>query len=364
MMKRRSFLKDAAFLTAAAAVAPSCVGSRKADGNMSLEVARNFHFRADGSFTVLQFTDTHYISGDARSARALACVKEAVAAVQPDLVIHTGDVVFGKPDLESAREILQPLSDSGIPWAVALGNHDSQFGASREEMFALIRQMPGNVNLPPKEGVYGCSNDVLTLSGSKGVERVFYLFDSMDAVILKGEEEIHCYDYIRHNQIAWYRAHSQRFTRENGGVPVPSLAFFHIPLPEVQEALDKGLEPTGNNGEPPCPSRLNSGLFAQFRELQDVQAIVTGHDHDCDYVLPYGQIFLIYGRFSGGDTIYNHLGPHGYIPSDGPTAPGTVPGCRLFRFKAGEPGFQTWVRIMGGEVQQPLYLNDYKISKL
>ena len=50
------------------------------------------------------------------------------------------------------------------------------------------------------------------VSGAKGVERVFYLFDSMDAVVLKGEEEIHCYDYIRHSQIGWYRSYSEHFT--------------------------------------------------------------------------------------------------------------------------------------------------------
>ena len=361
-MKRRTFLKDAAFLTGAAVVAPSlgaCSFSDKMKPGTSSDgsVAKDFRFRPDGTFTLLQFTDTHAIAGDPRSARALECVREALEGVQPDLVIHTGDIVFGRPDLESAREILALLSESGIPWAVALGNHDAQFGSTREDMFRAIRELPGCVNLPPKEGVYGCSNDVLTLSGNKGVERVFYLFDSMDAVVLKGEEEIHCYDYIRHSQIGWYRSHSERFTEMNGGRPVPSLAFFHIPLPELPEALAKGIGPmAGNNGEPPCPSRLNSGLFAQFREMGDVQAIVTGHDHDCDYVLPYGSLYFIYGRFSGGDTIYNHLGRQGYIPSDGPTAPGTVSGCRLFQFREGEPGFRTWVRLMGGEAQQPLTL--------
>ena len=316
-------------------------------------VAGKFSFGPGGTFTVVQFTDTHYIAGDPRSERALRCVQDALDGVKPDLVIHTGDVVFGRPDIESAMEILAPLASSGIPWAVALGNHDSQFGSTREDIFKAIRSLPGCVNLPPKSGVYGCSNDVLTLSGASGVEHVFYLFDSMDAVILKGEEDIHCYDYIRHSQIAWYRAHSERFARENGGAPVPSMAFFHIPLCELPEALAAGVQPVcGNNGEPPCPSRLNSGLFAQFREMGDVKAIVTGHDHDCDYVLPYGGINFIYGRFSGGDTIYNHLGPDGYIPSDTHTAPGTVSGCRVFRFTAGEPGFRTWVRLYGGDVQQ------------
>ena len=325
---------------------PSC-GRRSgglSKGTAAGDVARDFSFGADGSFTVLQFTDTHHITGDPRSQRALDCVNEALDAVKPDLVIHTGDIVFGKPDIPSALEILQPLADRNIPFAVALGNHDSQFGSSREAMFEAIRGIPGCVNLPPKEGVYGCSNDVITLSGAAGVERVFYLFDSMDAVVLKGEENVHCYDYIRHSQIQWYRQHSERLNH------APALAFFHIPLCELKEALDAGVQPiAGNNCEPPCPSRLNSGLFAQFRELGDVEAIVTGHDHDCDYVLPYGQMNFIYGRYSGGDTVYNHLGRDGWSEQK-------LSGTRVFRFREGVPGYETWVRLQDGEEQQRLSL--------
>lgn len=346
IVKRRSFLKDAVFLTAAAAAAPSvlsCRSDRSSPGNKDLRVARDFAYGPDGTFKVLQLTDTHYISGDPRSERALRNVEEMLDTEHPDLVIHTGDIVFGRPDLESAREILLPIADRGIPFAVALGNHDSQFGAARDEMFDLIRSLPGCVNLPPKDGVYGCSNDVITLSGSTGVDRALYLFDSMDAVILKGEEEIHCYDYIRFSQIDWYRAHSRKLTEANGGQPVPSVAFFHIPLCEVTEGLANGGRILGGeNGEPPCPSRLNSGLLAQMREMGDVQAIVTGHDHDCDYVLDYGQMYYIYGRFSGCDTVYNHLG---------------ASGARVFQFTDGESAFRTWVRLYGGEIRQALLLD-------
>lgn len=333
-MNRRSFLKDSVFLTAAVAVAPQLAAScAPRTSTPDLRIARRFAYGPDGTFKVLQLTDSHYIIGDPRSERALRCVEEMLALEKPDLVIHTGDIVFGKPDIPSALEVLGPLADSGIPWAVALGNHDSQFGATREEMFSAIRELPGCVNLPPKEGVYGSSNDVITL----GEDRAFYLFDSMDAVILKGEEEIHCYDYIRHSQIAWYRDMSDALGH------IPALAFFHIPLREIEEGLQSGKILGGTNGEPPCPSRLNSGLLAQFREMGDVQAIVTGHDHDCDYVLDYGQMYYIYGRFSGCDTTYNHLGPSG---------------ARVFRFTAGNPAFQTWVRLMGGEIQQPLMLGE------
>ena len=347
-VKRRSFLKNAVFVTAAAAAAPSLVSFRRphpADSAKDLRVARDFRYGPDGSFKVMQLTDTHYIAGDPRSERALRNVEEMLDTEHPDLVIHTGDIVFGRPDLQSAREILQPIVDRGVPFAVALGNHDSQFGATRDEMFDLILHLPGCVNLPPKEGVYGCSNDVITLSGPEGVDRVLYLFDSMDAVILKGEEEIHSYDYIRFSQLEWYRSHSARFTERNGGRPIPSLAFFRIPLCEVTEGLSNGGKIlVGNNCEPPCPSRLNSGLLAQMREMGDIQALVTGHDHDCDYVLDYGQMYYIYGRFSGCDTVYNHLGPSG---------------ARLFSFTQGTSSFRTWVRLYGGEVQQDLTLDRY-----
>ena len=185
-MKRRTFLKDAAWASVLAAAAPSlsaCAQIGKADKKAG-SIAASLPYRADGTFTLVQFTDTHYIAGDPRSQRALECVKDAVEGVKPDFIVHTGDIVFGNPDLQSAREILTPLAESGIPWAVALGNHDSQFGATREEMFSLIRSLPGCVNTPSKEGIYGCSNDVITLQGENGADRAFYLFDSMDAVIL------------------------------------------------------------------------------------------------------------------------------------------------------------------------------------
>ena len=351
-MKRRSFLKGAAFAGVAAVVSPalpSCItaGGRKPSQQ---KPAADFGYRPDGSFKLLQFTDTHYISGDPRSQRAMDCVCEALDAEKPDLVIHTGDILFGRPDIESALEILRPISERGIPFAVALGNHDSQFGSSREDVFAAIRSLPGCVNDAPKDGVYGCSNDVITLSGLSGVDRALYIFDSMDAVVLKGEEEIHCYDYIRHSQIGWYREWSQRLRDAAGGTPVPSIAFFHIPLRELEEGLASDLHTlVGNNCEPPCPSRLNSGLLAQFREMGDVDSIVCGHDHDCDYVLTYGGIHYIYGRFSGCDTVYNHLGASG---AEEPK----VSGCRLFEFRAGHPGYRTWVRLYGGEVQQDITL--------
>ena len=355
-MKRRDFLKSSALATAAAVAAPvlaSCESTSKAKAN--LKPAANFDWRDDGTFTILQITDTHYILGDSRSDPCMACVKESIEAVRPDLIIHTGDIIFASPAYEAARTVLAPLSESGIPFAVALGNHDDEYDATRSELYEFIRTMKGCVNLPPKEGVYGCSNDVITLGGEKP-DRVFYLFDSGNSVKIKTREDQFSYDYIRGSQIGWYRAHSERFTAANGGAPVPSLAFFHIPLRETGEGVAAGGELVGNNCEASCPSDINSGLLANFLEMGDVEAVVNGHEHDCDYVLNYGPMFYIYGRCTGGGTVYYNLGAEGALGAP-------IPGCRVFQLKKDEPGFRTWVRILGGEIQQKIYCHDNKITR-
>ena len=350
-MKRRDFLKVSASAVAAMTVMSELPALARCKGKKSSLRPRALSFRPDGKFKILQLTDTHYISGDPRSDRALSCVREMIEAEKPDLVIHTGDIIFGKPDQQSMVEILAPLAESGIPWAVTLGNHDAQFGSSRAELMETILAQPGCINQPSVPGLTGEGNSIITLSGPSGVERVFYLFDSGDSVKLKGEEARKCYDYIRTSQILWYKEASEKFTAANGGVPVHSMAFMHIPLREIKSGLEskRSFFLAGNNCEQPCPSRLNSGLFAQFREMDDVEAVVTGHDHDCDYVLDYGQIYWIYGRYSGGDTVYNHLGLEGRSEEK-------LSGARVFEFARGESSFRTWVRLQGGIIQQELQL--------
>lgn len=307
------------------------------------EVACELRYNADGKFKILQLTDTHFIAGDPRSERALQNINAVLDAEKPDFVIHTGDIIFGNPADESARQALQPLVDRGIPFAVVLGNHDSDFGLTRSEMYDLVRATPGNVNTPADtSALFGYSNDIITLSGAKGPEHVFYLFDSGSYDTVAG---IKGYSYIRANQIDWYRRASAYFTGKNGGKPVPSVAFFHIPFPEYTLALHgdpkKGRAVVGNYGEEPCPPKFNSGLYLAMRECGDVFATVTGHDHDNDFVMLWQGFLMIYGRFSGCDTVYNHLKPNG---------------ARVFEFTEGDDGVRTWIRLSDGRTEQETYL--------
>jgi len=306
------------------------------------EKNQRFQFRPDGKFKILQFTDTHYISGDERSMRALKNVNEMLDLEKPDLVIHTGDIIFGKPADQSLREILGPIGQRNIPFAVAMGNHDGQYDKNRTEVSDIIKTIPGCIN-HGVEGIYGDTNDLITLSDSEGkVAWAFYLFDSGDSC---NNPDIKGYDYLHWDQIDWYRKCSQRLRAQNADKPMPSLAFFHIPIPEFTYGLryDTHRILKGNFGEEPCPPYVDSGLFVSMKEMGDVQAIICGHDHDNDYAMLWRGLYFIYGRFSGCDTVYNNLKPNG---------------ARVFEIEQGKPGFRSWVRCFGGEICQDLRYPD------
>ena len=264
-MDRRSFLKGSTMAGVAGLIssntAASIVTPDKPDFVNADDSKRKFTYNKDGKFKILQITDTHYVAGNPKSSRALDNVIEMLDTEKPDLVIHTGDVVYGKPAEQSIREILAPISERKIPFAVALGNHDEEFDRTRAQMLDIVMSMPYNINTRV-EGIHGESNAVLTLASPKTgkVDRVFYLFDSNAYSKIKG---IKGYDHIRFDQIAWYRQQSEAFTKMNGGTPVPSFAFFHIPLMEYKGSIadDRNHVMRGIKGELVACPNVNSGLF-------------------------------------------------------------------------------------------------------
>ncbi len=330
-------------------LAAASIGNNAVKGNIGSAETKLF-FNKNGKFKILQFTDTHYVAGDPRSSRALENVKEMLDLEKPDLVIHTGDVIFGKPAEESLRQILTPISERKIPFAVALGNHDEEYDKTRKEVYEIIRTIPHSITATT-DGIYGVTNYALTLASPKDdkISRIFYLLDSNRGATI--EDIPKTYGHIHFDQIAWYREKSRIFTEMNGGVPVPSYAFFHIPLPEHKEAArdDENAVLTGTRGENVGSAKINSGLFVSMKEMKDIQAIFVGHDHNSDCSVYWNNMFFIYGRFSGCDTVYNDLKPNG---------------ARVIELTEGTEGFRSWIRLKGGEkIQDIQYPDDFMRKK-
>jgi 3',5'-cyclic AMP phosphodiesterase CpdA len=304
-------------------------------------------FNADKKFKIVQFTDVHYIADDKRCDVALENMNAVLDAERPDFVIFTGDVIFGKPAEKSMREALSAVSERKIPFAVTFGNHDDEQDMTRKQLFDLIKGIPGNLT-STVEGLTGVTNFILPVRSSES-ERTAFLLYTFDSNAYSRLEGVKGYDYIYFDQVEWYRERSRAFTSENGGVPVPSVAFFHIPFPEYnQAASDENAALTGTRKEKACSPALNTGMFVAIKEMGDIMATFVGHDHDNDYAAYWYGVMLAYGRFTGGNNVYNNIKPNG---------------ARVIELTEGERSFRTWIRLRDGAVIHDIKYPDFFLKQ-
>ena len=297
--------------------------------------SQDLKFGDDKKFKIVQFTDVHWKADSIASEEAGERMSEVLDAEKPDLVIFTGDVIFGKPADKSMRCALEPTIKRGIPFAVTFGNHDDELGMSRKELYDFIKDMPGNLT-STVEGLSGVTNFILPVKASDGSKdaAILYVFDSNSYATLKG---IKGYGWIKHDQVRWYIDESKKFTEANGGTPLTALSFFHIPLPEYHEAVqNEGSFLIGTRKEKACAPEINIGLFAAMKEAGDVLGVFVGHDHVNDYAVSWKGIMLCYGRFTGGKTVYHDM-PGGN-------------GARVIELTEGVRQFRSWIRLKGGQV--------------
>lgn len=296
-------------------------------------------FRQDGTFTIVQFTDTHWHNGEEPDLNTRALIESVLEVERPDLVALTGDVIAGRgctDPAESWRQMVEPMERRGIRWAAVFGNHDDEGVTSRSELMAIQQELPMCLSEPGPPDVSGVGNYALRIGSATGdaLAAALYFLDSNSY----SETDLGGYGWIRRDQIAWYLETARKFKEEYGS-PVPALAFFHIPLPEYDEVWDH-FPCNGAKYEAVCCPRINTGFFAALHETGDVMGAFVGHDHVNDFDGNLYGIRLCYGRGSG----YHTYG-----------RPGFERGARVIQLQETSREFVSWLRLEGGEyvLQQP-----------
>ena len=293
-----------------------------------------------GLFKIVQITDLHYKLGVKASEQGLACVREMVETEKPDLVVVTGDIIYSAPADSTLSVVLKTFAQLGVPFSMTFGNHDYDFKTPAVALYNQMQKTP-NCVMPVLQGKNTDYSLSILSSNGKRTAAVLYCIDTHNKPAIGG---IGGYQWISHNQITWYRQRSMVYKQKNGGRPVPSLAFLHIPLPEFNYATDNTQCPMyGSRLEKAYSPSINSGMFASIKEMGDIMGVFCGHDHDNDYAVSYFNVLLAHGRFSGGNTEYNHL----------------KSGARVIVLKEGKREFDTWIREVGGNV---LYRTTYPKS--
>jgi len=305
-------------------------------------------FNKDGQFKIVYLTDLHFVSTRPdECAKTFARMDFIMGEEKPDFIAITGDVLFRAPAGDMLKSIVAKLDSYETPYAIVFGNHDAEQDLSRAQMSEIITNGKYNVNTLNEKGELA---DIRIPVKSKHVEHPLdiYMLDSHDYCKM---EEVGGYAWFTWDQIQWIRDNCNAATAENDGKHVQSFAFFHIPLPEFYDAWILAQEKRHNGvlglrGEYGGHPRVNSGMFSTMLETGNVKGVFCGHDHDSDYIIPYYGIALVYGRFSGDDTVYNHL----------------AHGTRVIVVNENEPGFRTYIHEDDGRIQYNTRFLDGKLQ--
>lgn len=189
-------------------------------------------FHQSGKFRVLQLADIQ--DGPKVSKDTVKLIEASLDATRPDIVIFTGNQIAGydpayaqttrkrrwsaaagissktassksseaserfEAALERTRasvratveQLVRPLADRGIPWAVTFGNHDFQCGLSNAEIESICREFPGCVNPEPTGGESG-------LGGANSANSV----GSMDSAEDAGFVQLRAESYLPNQRV-------------------------------------------------------------------------------------------------------------------------------------------------------------------
>ena len=287
-------------------------------------------FHADGTFQIMIFADSHDNEDLEETTERFMC--EALDRYTPDLVVYLGDntCASGYDNQVKAIDVLtKPVRDRGVPFAMVFGNHDDEFGMSRDEIFEIYRSF-GCLTYDADPALYGCGNCNLPILASGSDKTAFNLWFIDSGSNNEDTPDPYDYDYVHPDQIAWYKETAAALAAANGGEVVPAIDFQHIVIPEIYDKLSVKM-PFSNEkltqerlGETysiaPVMSRLNGfwleqcsppdvydGQYDAWKEVGDVIAEFHGHDHKNTYQVNIGGVDVINVPAVGCSTYYSDL---------------------------------------------------------
>ena len=272
-------------------------------------------FRQNGTFTVLQLTDTQddqYPAWD-----MLNLVRRAVETADPDLIVFTGDLVEDtrigdagidmmpglegvavkniRGDLDVAKTranvetavdaVFSVLEEFGVPYVIALGNNDRKVGLTGADWLEVFAKYPHCVAFDESPDAADGVDYHVTVKGTDGADKfIIWLMDTG----LGG---------ISDEQVDWYKQASAGITAANGGTPVPALVFQHIQVADIGNLFERcGASDEGARRVDSGWVRLNKNIaggynfygyepgrtsyeFTAWKECGDVIGAFFGHEH-------------------------------------------------------------------------------------
>ena len=265
-------------------------------------LSTNYH----DNYRILQLTDLHLGDKDNQDLH-YKFLDLTIRDANADFIVITGDV-FTFASQDTAKRLFAFLDSYEKPWSLVFGNHDEQC------MFS-VDWLTGYLNEKTKYGMFKDFQDDDTHGNSNFAINLMNGNQIFEQLILMDSNRYHYgdyngYDYFKQDQIDWYENLVDYTKQQNGGTVVPSIMFYHIPLPEIDNAWDgsQNGDPDavyvyGEKREKTCPPEYNSGFFDKILEKGSTHAMFFGHDHVNNFEVVYKGVTFCYG-IKSTDRVY------------------------------------------------------------
>ncbi len=299
-------------------------------------------------FTILQLTDMQFIDASQKRTPdrlspwsnewwqpenlekiALTRIRRTVAESEPDMIVITGDMIYGQFDDNGSmhRRLCECMGSFGIPWAPVFGNHDCETALGVDWQCDLYAHAPGC--LFARGSVTGNSNYTVGIYEGDSLVRVLFM---MDANCCFGGTDPALYkaSAFGEDQVAWLQHTADRI-RETLGRTVPAFLCCHIPPADMHTALvdagyaspetvggalrfrigeePAGMEPVfapaspGDMGYTDRPVNVLSNRIEPQLIRSGVDGVFCGHCHETTLSVAHGPIRYTFGVKCG---TYDH----------------------------------------------------------
>lgn len=248
-------------------------------------------------------------------------VEEGVWRSAPDLIVLTGDNIYGETDDSGVlwQEMIELFDSFGIPWLCVFGNHDNE--SERGVLWQIERVQASEYGRIARGScTHGNSNYTVGIRQGGRLTRVLYMLDTNGCrVKTAGESMLPTNKDIKHitqiggifsDQLAWMVDCSSRIKEAEG--EVPALAFMHIPPIEARTAAV--MKYSDSYGSWPFRADMqgdagsayeeyvgfnDNGMFFSTAASIGVGGIFVGHQHNIATSICYNGMRITYGLKTG-----------------------------------------------------------------
>ena len=303
---------------------------------------------------ILQLTDTQIIdAGQARTMERLGnknplteqekytnCyryIEDAVKKTNPDLILMTGDLVYGEFDDSGAvfKGLVAYMESLGIPWAPIFGNHDneSMMGVTwqceqleqAENCLFKRNDLTGNGNYSIGIVQDGQLIKTVFMMDSNGCTHAFADgYGACDAagqpLIYNAGEKVRTEIGFGVDQIEWLEEKSKAIDAATDGT-VGKLLAFHIPISQFADGAYEsgyqssfalgnnqlytiGKDVTAQNGDFGIKGEAFKGIHSEYGlwnilKKYNFEGVFCGHSHKNSVSIFYDGIRLTFGLKTG-----------------------------------------------------------------